>query len=358
MADIYINYGLDPQSMTLELLRAANLERVLRPGMKVCIKPNLVVSRPAAEGATTHPEIAEGVIVYLRQYGIEDITIAEGSWMGDSTDRAFANCGYEDLARRYGIKLLDTKKDHLITVKHGALELLLCQRVAEADFLINLPVLKGHGQTLMTCCLKNMKGCIPDREKRRYHTIGLHQPIAALNLALKPGLHIIDNLCGDPVSEEGGNPLPQDRILLGFDPVLLDSYCARLLGYHPEEIGYLNLTRQYGRGGFADENTAIVEINADKRPAMTFTPDPEERKLAARIEEDSACSACYAALLAALRKTGWKNPPARIKIGQGYKGRLSLPGLGIGNCASGCQAYVPGCPPSALAVMEFLQKIS
>ena len=44
----------------------------------------------------------------------------------------------------------------------------ICCRALDADFLINLPVLKGHCQTAMTCALKNCKGCIPDREKRRF----------------------------------------------------------------------------------------------------------------------------------------------------------------------------------------------
>ena len=32
----------------------------------------------------------------------------------------------------------------------------------------------------MTCALKNLKGCLPDREKRRFHALGLTKPIAAL----------------------------------------------------------------------------------------------------------------------------------------------------------------------------------
>ena len=37
------------------------------------------------------------------------------------------------------------------------MELNVCERVKEIDFLINVPVLKGHCQTKITCALKNMK---------------------------------------------------------------------------------------------------------------------------------------------------------------------------------------------------------
>ena len=58
----------------------------------------------------------------------------------------------------------------------------------------------------MTCALKNCKGCLPDREKRRFHAEGLMRPIAALATALRPELTIVDSLCGDLDFEEGGNP--------------------------------------------------------------------------------------------------------------------------------------------------------
>ena len=35
----------------------------------------------------------------------------------------------------------------------------ICEKALDADFLINLPVLKGHCQTVMTCALENCKGC-------------------------------------------------------------------------------------------------------------------------------------------------------------------------------------------------------
>jgi uncharacterized protein (DUF362 family) len=199
--------------------------------MNVVVKPNLVVAKPAAEGAVTHPEIVEGIVVFLKENGISSITVAEGSWLGETTTRAFDRCGYSALAKKYGIKLFDTKNDKVIKKTIGDLTLGVCETILNADFLINVPVLKGHCQTTMTCCLKNMKGCIPDSEKRRYHNIGLHKPIAVLNTILKPQLHVIDSICGDPTFEEGGNPVRTDRILIGTDPVLLDSYGATFLGY-------------------------------------------------------------------------------------------------------------------------------
>lgn len=84
----------------------------------------------------------------------------------------------------------------------------ICCRALDAGYLINLPVLKGHCQARMTCALKNCKGCLPDREKRRFHAEGLMEPIAALAAALRPALTIVDSICGDLDFEEGATRCP------------------------------------------------------------------------------------------------------------------------------------------------------
>jgi uncharacterized protein (DUF362 family) len=349
---IFIHYGTQIPEMTCALMDAANVSANIQPSMHVVIKPNLVVSRPAADGATTHPEIVEGIIRYLKDRGLGNISIAEGAWVGDSTERAFKNCGYTSLAAKYGIKLIDTKKDRVVKKTLHGLEISLCETFIHADYFINVPVLKGHCQTRMTCCLKNLKGCIPDSEKRRFHTIGLHQPIAVLASLLKPDLHVIDGICGDLSFEEGGTPISSNRILLGFDPVLLDSYGAQLMGYKPDEIEHLRLAKDFGIGQYVSDQTAITELGA--RPKTDMKRNPTARQFAQFIDEDGACSACYAALVFALNKVRPPKSVGKIKIGQGFRGK-TCSGIGIGNCTTGCEINVKGCPPHAVDIVEMLR---
>ena len=349
---IFIHYGTQISEMTCALLDAANVSSGIQPSMHVVVKPNLVVSRPAADGATTHPEIAEGIIRYLKDHGIGNISIAEGAWVGDSTERAFKNCGYTSLAAKYGVKLVDTKKDRVVKKTLHGLEIGLCETLVHADYFINVPVLKGHCQTRMTCCLKNLKGCIPDGEKRRFHTIGLHKPIAVLASLLKPDLHVIDGICGDLSFEEGGTPIPSNRLLLGFDPVLLDSYGAQLMGYQPDEIEHLRLAKDFGVGQYVSDQTEITEFGI--RPKTDMKRNPAARQFAQFIDEDGACSACYAALVFALNKVRPSQSSGKIKIGQGFRGK-TCKGIGVGNCTAGCEIHVKGCPPHAVDIVEMLR---
>ena len=209
MSRIYEIFGTNAHAMTRALMESAGAACKIPSGASVALKPNLVVAASPETGATTHAGVLSGAIEYLRDHGFRDISIIEGSWVGDDTGRAFRAAGYEAVGKKYGVPLFDLKRDKTRRVDTPLRPMDICCRALDADYLINLPVLKGHCQTAMTCALKNCKGCLPDREKRRFHAEGLMRPIAALAAALRPELTIVDSLCGDLDFEEGGNPVPR-----------------------------------------------------------------------------------------------------------------------------------------------------
>ena len=349
MTKIWVNYSRDILQGTIDVLEASNLKDLVKPHMKVSIKPNLVLAKPASFGATTHPEVVEGVICHLRSLGISDIEIIESSWIGDNTKRAYKVCGYERLSKEYSVPLFDLKDDDLVKIE--GME--ICKKAIETDFLINVPVLKAHCQTLLTCCMKNLKGCISDKEKRRFHTQGLHRPIADLNKAIKTNFAVIDGICGDLNFEEGGTPVERNMILAGSDPLYLDSYCAQLIGHHIKDIGYLNYGEKLGVGRLFDEKYShIVELNTEKKPRLVQSSKNISRQLSKYIHEDMACSACYSALIYALHNTH-ERPKEKISVGQGFIGKSGE--LGCGNCTSKFKKYIPGCPPKAVDIIDSLE---
>ena len=58
--------------------------------------------------------------------------------------------------------------------------------------MINLSILKVYSQTTVTIGMKNLKGCITDQAKSRFHRLNLHQIIADLNTVIIPDLTIVD----------------------------------------------------------------------------------------------------------------------------------------------------------------------
>lgn len=359
MSLITVNYGIDWAKTTKAALEASDITSYLKTGMAVSIKPNLVTPSPPNNGATTHPEVVEGIIIFLKNYGISDIQIIESSAVGYSTPNAYKSCGYHALEKRYGVALIDLKKSPARNMRSRKfdMDIDISEIALDTDFLINVPVLKAHCQTRLTCCMKNLKGCIPEREMRRFHTLGLHKPIAALSDLLPVHYCVIDGICGDLSFEEGGSPVEANRIIVGHDPILLDSFCGELIGCRPEDVSYLVQARDKGLGEFFSPLSRVLELNADQKPGIQqkSTRISERYRNSGNIEEHSACSVCYASLIHALHRSGGRNNK-KFCIGQGFKGYngKSADSIGIGNCAKGFATYVKGCPPKAVDIMELL----
>lgn len=261
------------------------------------------------------------------------------------------------------MQLLDLKKDPTQTVATAIGQIQICRTPLEIDYWINLPVLKGHCQTVMTSALKNCKGCLPDQEKRRFHTMGLHKPIAALAAAVMPDLTIVDSICGDLNFEEGGTPIQTDRLFLGEDMVQLDAFGCQLLGIDLTDVPYIGLAEQYGAGQASVTDDDIIVVTPPNSSANLAGPGTVGtirtsglvRNLTSQVQQASACSACFGNLVHALYRLQEEDQPYRgpLFIGQDYRGQ-KLDGIGIGNCCNGARRFVPGCPPSAEQILEQL----
>jgi uncharacterized protein (DUF362 family) len=359
--EILVIYGKDPAAMAARLAEEADLAGLIGDREKrVGLKPNLVVSRPASEGATTHPEIAAGLIAYLKKNGFANLAILEGSWVGDHTAEAFSVCGYAKLAKETGVELIDTQKDRARVQDCKGMNIEICESALAIDFMINLPVMKGHCQTLLTCALKNNKGIIPNREKRRFHSLGLTRPIAHLNTVARNDFIVVDGVCGDLDFEEGGNPVYAGRIFAARDPVLCDAWAAGQMGYAVSEIPYIGLAEKLGAGSADVSKAALRELGGGEAAAAAGRaprPQGKIRELAEHIAEEEACSACYAGLVYALSRmsrTERGRLGEKVSVGQGFRGKKGK--LGIGRCCSGFSAFCPGCPPGGAGVLKFLRE--
>lgn len=356
--EIWRSYGTDYKEMTKRLLVQSGLEEML-PGKtaKIAVKPNLVTPAPAKFGGTTHPEVVAGIIEFLQERGYGNIVIAEGSWVGDKTAEAFDYCGYNSLAAEYGVELLDMQKQKGVSVDCGGMDLEICRCVKDWDFLINVPVLKGHCQTHITCALKNMKGLIPNTEKRRFHTMGLHKPIAHLNAGIHQDFIVIDHICGDLDFEEGGSPVVRNCVMTACDPVLVDAYVCSLLGYETGDVEYVGLADRLGIG--SSDLSDLRLITCEGEP---FEDLPEHRHLdvSYAVDEVDSCSACYGVLIPALdrlREEGLLDRlPAQISIGQGHRGRTGK--IGVGNCTAKFDFCIKGCPPKEEDIYQQLRELA
>ena len=357
-------YGTEYKEMTKELLSKTDLADLIgSKKARIAIKPNLVVVSPAEFGATTHPEVVAGIIEYLQGNQFEDITIVEGSWVGDRTSEAYEYCGYRALCEQYGVPFVDGQKEKWHSVDCAGMKLNVIDAVDRMDFLINVPVLKGHCQTKMTCALKNLKGLLPNSEKSRFHRMGLHKPIAHLQTAIRQDFIVVDHICGDLDFEEGGNPVVRNCIMAATDPVLVDSYACRLLHYTPDDVPYVRMAQQLGVGSTDLDAAQIIDLGGfhgyDGKEMMEDLPREHKiLEVSYAVNEVNSCSACYANLTGALwrlKEEGLlEKLDTPIAIGQGMQGKTGK--LGVGRCTKDFDVCIMGCPPREDKIYEELKK--
>src|SRR4030042_3483044 len=250
------------------------VDDVIPKGARVLIKPNIAYKIKPGESEMTDPRVSKAISDIFVEKGAGPM-IAEASAAGVDGEAAFDASGYYGL-RDQGYEVVNLKKKgaKVVTIDNPKGKVLkkvkIFKTAKEADAIINVPVIKTHDHRPATLALKNMKGLMPDSEKKLFHgKYGLSEAIADLNLAVKPQLVIVDGiLCrqglGYPWSEE----IELDLIVAGKDPVAVDTVLLQIMGIDPQEQKHAVRAAELGIGTMDMSRIEVVgeTINAVKTP--------------------------------------------------------------------------------------------
>jgi uncharacterized protein (DUF362 family) len=358
------------------------LHHIIPSGKRILIKPNLVVAKKNDTGATTNPQIIEALIQEVLQTQPVEVALGESSEVGENTMRGFKITGMDAIARRYGVKVIDFKRDpHITKEVPGGREIrdiTIPATLFEYDYLINVPVLKIHCQTTVTIGMKNLKGCIHDKEKHRFHRLNLNQCIVDLNTVIQPDLTVVDATTCSLQWELGGDPVRLDTILMGQNVLAVDMIAASLLGYSVKDVPHLEIASRSGLGPTSIEEIAISNP-LDKQASeeilsTTQKKSPQYRLNELKVVEKGTCTSCKGALIAAMRRLYLEgySPRCHLVMGQlaqEEKEKLekiqkdSLPVIAIGKCGikilgGDSNTNIKGCPAKAEEIYRGLKEFS
>ncbi|MDH7599577.1 MAG: DUF362 domain-containing protein [Sedimentisphaerales bacterium] len=240
--------------------------RFVKKGATVVIKPNISWNRPPETAANTNPILVKKVVQSCLEAGAKEVYVFDNTC--DNWRLCYQTSGIQASAQQAGAVVLpvnDTSKDY-VEVENPKAQILktlkVHERLAKADVLINVPVLKHHGSTGMTCALKNLMGLVADR--RFYHSNGLHQCIAEFCLYRKPTLNIVDAYI---VTMNNGpqRARPEDLKLVKYlmvstDIVAIDAASAIILGKKPQEIRHVQIAHDLKLGTMNLDSLRIQRI--------------------------------------------------------------------------------------------------
>jgi len=369
-------------------------------GAKIFIKPNIVFWTKAVDfpkyGVITTSRVVEDMVVLLKERGIDDITISDGTVLRNPKDmetqsHAFESLGYGELEKRYGVKAINIWQRPFKKVDLGdGVAVKFNEDILNADFVVDLPVLKTHSMTTVSLGIKNLKGMIDIPSRKKCHNThpvkNLHYWVSRLADKMPPLFTLIDGIY---TAERGPNVdgimHRSDLLIASADILSADMVGAKALGYEPGDVPHLVHAAQNRKRPPDLTDVAIVgePIDSVSSPHRYDFPFNEDKTLPLPMEKMGIqglsyykydlslctyCSGMTGTILAAIAKA-WKGEPWEdVEI---LSGKVMEPSpdkkktILFGKCMYQAHKNNPdikemiaikGCPPKPEAVCEALHK--
>ena len=135
----------------------------------------------------------------------------------------------------------------------------------QADRLVNVPVVKHHSLSRLTCGLKNHMGLIGGSRGRLHQDV--HAALTDLAAAFRPTLTVVDATRVMKRNGPTGGRLEDvevvNAVAAGTDPVACDAWAARLLGLDPRDVDHVVLADGRGLGRLAAGAGEVTEVTAN-----------------------------------------------------------------------------------------------
>ena len=220
---------------------------------KVFIKPNIVFWTKACEfpkwGVITTSRVMEDMVRLLKERGIDDITIGEGI-VSDPKDKetpahAFETLGYNKLGQKYGVKTVAIMERPFEEVDLGdGISLKFNTDILNSDFVVDLPPMKTHNQTVVSLGIKNLKGTIDIPSRKKCHSAdpekNLHFHVARLADKMPPVFTLIDGIYTLERGPAFDGKMHRSNLMVASPDILsADLVGSRLLGHDPSEVSHL-----------------------------------------------------------------------------------------------------------------------
>jgi len=276
----------EPETVQNALQRGVKLlgglDRFVRPGERILLKPNILAGDEPEKAVTTHPAVLAGC-ARLFQAGGAIVSFGDSPGMENAV-RAVRRSGLEEAGRQCGATLDDFSNGGALDNPAGQLVLSFpaARAVHDCDGIVNLPKLKTHQLTRITAAVKNLFGCIPGKRKALYHVqfqdvMDFSGLLVDINLRLRPRLHVLDAVVAmEGNGPRGGDPRPLNCLVLSADPVAVDATACRLVDLDPAFVPTSTIGQERGLGYYEAEAIDYVgdALETFRRPDFNLVRKP------------------------------------------------------------------------------------
>jgi uncharacterized protein (DUF362 family) len=235
----------------IELL--GGIERFVKPGQHVVIKPNIAFASPPILSATTHPQLVAEVARLCYKAGAKKVSIVDNPINDPSSCFTLSGIGRAALDAGAEVVLPKDTFFRPTTLTGGTLIKdwpVLFEPVSKADCLIGISPVKNHHRSGASMSMKNWYGLLGGRRNIFHQDI--NTIISELSQLVKPTLVILDGvnvmMTNGPTGGSVSDLRQANTLIASCDMVAADTFGASLLDMKPSDLPYLALAEKAGVG--------------------------------------------------------------------------------------------------------------
>jgi len=258
--------GESPRALVQAAIKAlGGMEKFVKPGNDVIIKPNICVAYHTYEyAATTNPEVIGTLVTLCLGAGARRVRVMDQPF-GGTAEEAYTKSGIDDAVKAAGgqMELMSRMKFRDTPIPEGR-DIKRWQvygDILDTDVVINVPIAKHHSLTRLTLGMKNLMGVILDRGG--FHS-NIGQRLADLTSLVRPELTVVDAvrilMNHGPTGGNLSDVKLTNTIIASHDIVAADAYATSLFGLTSADVSYIPASAQMGLGTMDLKSIRIEEI--------------------------------------------------------------------------------------------------
>jgi uncharacterized protein (DUF362 family) len=263
------------QTNSRQISLLGGIERFVKPGDVVLLKPNLIAPRPRPCATQTDPAIIIETAKLLKDFGAKPFVGDSPAWGNVYT--CVKTLGLEGPLKKLDVEVKQLNKP--MKRRIAGVNVGISSAALDADVIINLPKLKSHQQLVATFAVKNMFGCVSGKWKAYWHfrkggsARKFCELLIEIYKLLSPALTIIDGV----IAMDGPGPIrgrarPLGWLIGGVEPISCEIVCSKLINLEPDSLPIVTTAGQMGFGCRTAEDIKIVGDDFSQNVCMDFVP--------------------------------------------------------------------------------------
>lgn len=241
--------------------------RLIRPGDRVLLKPNMLSAKEPERAVTTHPEIITAVGEFVLDCRGKVILGDSPAGAAKNLQKYWEKTGIAQAARRLGIQPVSFEDNGVRSFPTAEGHISISRAALEVDVIINLPKLKTHQLVRMTGAVKNMFGAVPGFRKGDLHARA-PEPLRFARFVLSvyqrvvPALNVMDAIVGmEGNGPSSGAPRQIGALLVSDDAFALDRLACGLIGVDTAKVPIFQAAREMGIWDESEDDRMIFGDN-------------------------------------------------------------------------------------------------